>query len=639
MSTRALYKTTLALTLFSLALAACQPIEIPVTVVVQQTRIVPLTATPPGTSGSETRPYTTPHPILGDVRIRQGIAHCTDRAALIRSVYPWLEDPTLLEMDSFLPRGHWAYPEADPDLARYPFDPDKGRALFEEAGWTLAVGAAYRANAAGEEMALKLTTTNAVFRQTWAAVFENQMAACGLRVLRFHTPATWFFGDRTGLARRDFEMAAFAWVNEPDPGGRTLYACDQIPSPENDWRGQNFTGWCNPKADEAIRAATHSLFRDERKEAYGVVQEEFTRDLPTLPLFRRVDVMAINPALQNLVPNPSGWLYTWNAAQWVIPGRDTIVIGEDVEPASLFVLEPAYAASVLGALITGVDYTSLNYEYQPVMLTQMPTIESGAAESNTVEVHEGDLVVDADGNAAELRPGVRLRDAEGSEVEFAGGAARMKQLVVRYEFVDGLRWSDGMPVSKADYELGYRLTCNREIGSASFWETPFACGMIAEAGFVGDTTYVVTWKPGYQDPLYFLPPFTRLPAHQKVSDGRRLADVPFSQWGYIEDALRAPLGVGPYVLKEWVNGQRMVFTANPYYYQGPPATPHLVVRFLETGPALAALAAGQVDVLDWETLRPEHAPQLLEAQAAGQVRVFLTPSNAWELVDFALFTR
>jgi hypothetical protein len=131
--------------------------------------------------------------------------------------------------------------------------------LFEAAGWSLAEGATYRANAAGEEMALKFTTTTAQFRQTWAAIFEEQMKTCGLRIVRFHVPAAWWFGDNTGLARRDFELGAFAWVMQSDPGGRTLYACDQIPSLENGWKGQNYMGWCNPRADEAIRTATASV--------------------------------------------------------------------------------------------------------------------------------------------------------------------------------------------------------------------------------------------------------------------------------------------------------------------------------------------------------------------------------------------
>jgi ABC-type transport system substrate-binding protein len=294
---------------------------------------------------------------------------------------------------------------------------------------------------------------------------------------------------------------------------------------------------------------------------------------------------------------------------------------------------------VLSTLITGVDYTNLNYEYQAVMLTQMPTIENGAATNNTVEVREGEGIVDADGNPVELKPGVRIRDADGNEIEFTSGTAQMKQFVVKYEFVNGLTWSDGVPVSKADYEQAQRILCD-PVYEDWFYDPPDVCEKVSGVEFASDTAYVVTWKPGYQDSLYFRPPFPRLPAHQRVSDGRTLADVPTSQWGYIEDVLRTPLGVGPYVLKEWTNGQRMVFAANPYYYQGQPATPNIVVRFIYPDNwAIAALVSGEVDILDAETLTAEHAPQLLEAQAAGKVRVYLIPVGTWEHIDFALFVK
>ena len=36
--------------------------------------------------------FTTPHPILGDVKVRQAIAYCTNRPELIKSVYPFLTE-------------------------------------------------------------------------------------------------------------------------------------------------------------------------------------------------------------------------------------------------------------------------------------------------------------------------------------------------------------------------------------------------------------------------------------------------------------------------------------------------------------------------------------------------------------------
>ena len=85
------------------------------------------------------------HPLLSDVRIRRALALCTDRDALIQSVYGPLTpaERQLLMMDTFIPKSHWLY-TAPPAEYRYPFDPAEGRALLEQAGWTLAPGATYR---------------------------------------------------------------------------------------------------------------------------------------------------------------------------------------------------------------------------------------------------------------------------------------------------------------------------------------------------------------------------------------------------------------------------------------------------------------------------------------------------------------
>jgi ABC-type transport system substrate-binding protein len=87
-------------------------------------------------------------------------------------------------------------------------------------------------------------------------------------------------------------LGAFAWVGQADPGGQTLYACDQIPFPENGWEGQNAMGWCNEAASTNIKLANNTLVKDDRIAAYKIVQQEFTKDVPSIPLFNRTETFA-----------------------------------------------------------------------------------------------------------------------------------------------------------------------------------------------------------------------------------------------------------------------------------------------------------------------------------------------------------
>lgn len=565
--------------------------------------------------------------------LRSAIAYCTDRSALVRSVYPWIADPESLYAISFLPPSHWAYMTEDAVLSRYPFSPQRGQTLLDEMGWSLPANSQYRVNANGEILTLTLTTTELKLRQAWTAVWQDQMANCGIRIVHQSVPANWLFGAETGLSHRDFDLAAFAVSSYPEFFLVKMFSCDQIPDTVNGWQGQNFSGWCNLAVQESIRRLAGTVDQADQRAAYQTIQREFGVDLPVLPLFYWASVFAVNPALENFSP-PDDGIHTWNAAHWRIPGKDIIIIGSDGEPAGLD--ETAYIAKVISTLVNGIDAVRVGGRLHPVLLLQIPSLENGQVVEQPVIVREGDQIVDASGNPVQLAPGMVVQKAQGERVQYSGGDIELRQLVVDFIFRQGLTWSDGVPVTKADYELGYRV----ERASSNPDACP-ACKVIAEVEFLSDTQYRVRWKPGYDGisaAAYDLPPFRRVPAHHVLSDGRKLAEIPPGEWHLLEEMKRFPLGVGPYVLKNWTYGKSMILEANPYYFGGPVTTSSIMIRFLEHDQAIAALLNGEIDVLDWETIGPNDVDDfhLAKAHDERQIRLVLDPSSLWEQVTFNL---
>lgn len=613
------------LVVLSMVLAACgtpapaEPVEVVVTQEVIVTKEVEV----------EREAFTTPHPILSDLKVRQALAYCTNKLDLIKSVYVTLtpEQQEGLVMHTNIPRDHWAY-AGDENITIYPYDPDQGRALLDEAGWTLAEGASFRTNAAGEELSMQFTTTSATFRQTWAAVFEQQMADCGIRIVRLHAPASWWFGDTTGLARRDFTLGAFAWVGEADPGGQTLYACDQIPSPANGWAGQNYMGWCNETASAAIKNANNTLVQDERKAFYTTFQAEFTKDIPSIPLFNRTETHATNANLTGYNPRPGEPYYTYNVYDWEIPGSDTIVMGFPQEPASLFVLvEDAYVANVAYTLVRPNLETALDYTFAAALIKEVPTIESGLTTNNDVEVAEGSKVVDANGDVVDLAPGVTVINAAGETVEYTGGSVTMKQLVSTFELIDGLTWEDGTPVSQADLELGYKIDCDPESGATSF----ILCDKTQGVEFNG-ISWTYTWLPGNQDPLYFNSGLLSIyPAHQ-------LGDVPAKEWATNPLVAETPLSYGPYRIVEWVKGEKIVYAANEFWAGTPVKTPNIVIQIITPESQESLLLGGEIDTLASEAI-VSPTETLAAAAAEGKIKLFVEPSATWEHIDLSLFIR
>lgn len=595
--------------------------------------------------------WQTPHPILSDLRVRQALAYCTDREELIASVYPFLdeEDRQGLLMDTFLPQGHWALAPQDA-ITTYPFDPEQGSALLEEAGWTLAEGDELRFNESDEPLSISFTTTNAQFRQTWAAVLEQQLLEnCGIQIIRTHAPGSWWFGSATGLQRRDFELGAYAWVGQADPGGNTLYSCNQIPVPDNNWEGQNYMGWCNEEASRAINAAVNSLERETRIEQYEIVQREFTADMISLPLFNRVEAVAASTNVVNIAPDPTTSSQYYNIAEWELAdGGDTVILGFTQEPASLFLpVESAAVANDAAALMMVRLVNSLSYDYQPIALEELPTIENGGTTDEVVTVEEGDTVwLVGLGERVELEPGMEVLNADGELEIYEGGTIDLRQLAVTFDLPEGLIWEDGEPVKAADFELAHDIECDPESGAVSLT----VCDSIEVIEY-SDTSYTITYLPGARWSEYFaygIGTYSNLfsigayPSHRELSDGRTLAEVPASEWSTLTEVAEEPLSYGPYRLVEWQKGQRMVFEANPFYYGDPPPIPNVIIQFFpDTNQAIAQLLTGGVDVLGTETLGAGTEIQsVLDAEEGGDpIQVFLLSSPTWEHIDMNLFIR
>jgi ABC-type transport system substrate-binding protein len=566
-----------------------------------------------------------------------------DRDALIASVYPYVEDPDSLRMDSWAPKTSWPYggPYDFPD-----YDPEAAAALLDEAGWTLAEGESVRTNADGERLSLKFTTTNAAFRQTWTAVAIQQWAACGVEIIPTYAPASWWFGDTTGLARRDFELGAYAWVGQAEPAGRSLYACDQIPTPSNNWEGQNYMGWCNETASNAVILATNTLLREDRIPAYDILQEEFAKDVVSIPVFQRAEAEAWSANLEGPDPDPTEYT-TWNLPEWrLADGGDTIVIGMTQEPDSLWQAVSTMAASALVRKATGDlgggdnarIYFQRNYDFQPWLQDQLSTIEAGLATNSDVEVAAGDTVYDVSGQPVPLEEGTVVFDSEGNEVTWDGTSPlTMKQLVVTYPF-QNYTWSDGEPGKIADFELSYKIDCDPTGGAAGY----VTCESIQGMEFSQDALeYTATYLPGVQSPTYFLPPFGPYPSHQVLADGRNLADVPAAEWATLPEIAERPLSWGPYMVTDWIKGQSLTLAANPHY-PGEVATPNVIFVFVaDSNQAVAQLLNGDVDFLDDSTLGAGAEVQtVIDAASGGSpVEYEIAGAPTWEHIDINLYTK
>lgn len=604
-----------------------------------------------------------PHPILADIKVRQAVAYCSNRNELIQSVYSYLPDAdrAKLNMDTFIPKDSaWYAKTVNPNAAiiDYTFDITKAGTLLDEAGWKLPEGGTIRSNAKGDPLALRFTTTNAPFRQTWGGVFVRQMAKCGIQLLPSYIPGSIWFGGNSGLRRRDFDLGAFAWVGEAEPPGVTLYACDQIPTPKNNWDGQNYMGWCNEAASNAVKAQQNTLDPAKRKAYYVTVQEEFSKDMISLPVFQRLEATGANKDLKGLVLDANEY-FSASAWNWELPGKSKVVVAQGQEASSLFLLqESAAVATTVGQLIFGLDNTQYNYDYQPFSFEgdKFPTIANGGAVNTDVEVKDGDRIANKNGEAGVFKDGKLTGDdgtvytslvgvnAAGEDVEIKVGA-KLAQLAVTYKFVPR-KWHDGQPVVKADFELGYKVACDKESGAVSYYD----CERTAAFAALDDNSYKVTFVPGYQPPSYYrswLGATGFYPAHRVIETdgpykGKTLGEVAPKDFKTLPEVTELPLGTGPYKIVKWEKGVKFELVAFEDFWKGAPKVKAIDVQIFDANPAgaVAALLQGTVDVVGKETLGAgAELETVIKEGAAGKINGEPGPSPTWEHVDFNLNTR
>lgn len=256
-----------------------------------------------------------PHPVLSDPRVRQAIAYGINRQAIAEQLY---QEPVPL-MHSWIPSDHWAYP-GDEALTLYPYKPISATVLLEEAGWILADdGYRYKD---GNRLQLKLyILAGQPMRETIAQQVQAALEPLGMaiEIVRVREEE-WFGSEQSPLTRRTFDLIEFAWAAGLEPDGQSVYTCGEIPTADNGWHGQNYSGWCNSAATAALLAAAQELRRDARVELYRIAQEQFTAELPALPLFSRRQYYAAAPALANLQLDPTETT-TWNCWEWSLPAR------------------------------------------------------------------------------------------------------------------------------------------------------------------------------------------------------------------------------------------------------------------------------------------------------------------------------
>jgi peptide/nickel transport system substrate-binding protein len=179
-----------------------------------------------------------------------------------------------------------------------------------------------------QETALEfsLRTTTAQQWQEVTQILAESLAQCDVQVNLEYYRSEYLFADppEGDLFSRRFDMPEFAWLTGVNPpcdlfmtenisGDLETMIPDGTPRFPNGWKGKNYSGYSNPEFDQACQAARDTLpGQGGYIEKHLLAQEIFSRDLPVIPLFLRINFTITRPDFCGYRMAPSAHSDTWN---------------------------------------------------------------------------------------------------------------------------------------------------------------------------------------------------------------------------------------------------------------------------------------------------------------------------------------
>ena len=155
--------------------------------------------------------------------------------------------------------------------------------------------------------------------------------------------------------------------------------------------------------------------------------------------------------------------------------------------------------------------------------------------------------------------------------------------LLRFALRKGILWEDGRELTAEDVAFTYRLVIDP--ATASPYAEDFL--RIREFRVTGRYTFEVFYENFFSRAVAsWMNPI--LPKH--ILEGQNIRNTPFA---------RQPVGAGPYRLKRWEPGSRIILSASPTYFLGRPRIAEVVYRIIpDTASMFMETRAGRLDVMN-----------------------------------------
>jgi len=243
------------------------------------------------------------HPLFSDIRVRQAIAHAIHKKEIIDGVLFGLGQ----EATGPYKPGTWVH---NPDVKRYPYDPQRAKALLGEAGWKDADGDGVLEKEGRKFSFTVLTNAGNESRAKTAAIIQQNLAAVGVK-MEIRT-LEWAAFINEFVDKRKFDAVILGWSIPQDPDQYDIWSSKKTGPKE-----LNFVGFQNAEVDRLLEEGRRTFDLEKRKKAYSRIQEILAEEQPYVFLYYPDALPVVHKRIHGIEPAPAGISY--NFIKWYVP--------------------------------------------------------------------------------------------------------------------------------------------------------------------------------------------------------------------------------------------------------------------------------------------------------------------------------
>jgi len=266
--------------------------------------------TPGGTPGDTSA--TSP---AQDLAVRQAISACLNRKQLTAS----LPAEAIAAATGFIPPNHPAYA----GTSRPAYDPAAAARLLDKTGWRdedqdgIREAHDVTGFTDGEPLSMTLHFASQYF--VVAVHVASDLEACGIDISLQPADARQLYtpGEAGLLFGRHFELALIGWQSAiPEVCG--TWFSNRVPGADNNWTGENFSGFASEPYDAACERALAAIDPVQQGEALQTAQALLNETLPSIFVAWRPFWFATRPDVVGIKPDASAYSTIWNIEEIAI---------------------------------------------------------------------------------------------------------------------------------------------------------------------------------------------------------------------------------------------------------------------------------------------------------------------------------